>query len=86
MKTATITLENVSDEFLKIFKELAKIANAKFKVDKPKDKAKKLKAKAPNEATLKAVKACGQGHSKAYENFGDFWDEVQKELSDETRP
>ena len=86
MKTATITLENVSDEFVKVFKELAKIANAKFKVDKPKERAKRLKnAKIPNDETLKAAQMCEKGHCKRYASFGDFWDEVQKEVRDEAR-
>ena len=83
----TITLENPSNELLQAFRQLAKLANTGLKITKNEPKSpKKTGAKAPNEATLKAAKACGQGHSKAYENFGDFWDEVQKELSDEARP
>ena len=57
MNSATITLENVSDEFLKVFKELAKVANAKFKVDKSKKtKAPKNLKEIPNKETLKAMK------------------------------
>ncbi len=87
MKTATITLENVSDEFVKVFKELAKIANAKFKVDKPKERAKRLKsAKIPNDETLKAIRECESGQSgKIYENFSDFWDEMKREIDDEIK-
>lgn len=85
MNSATITLENVSDEFLKVFKELAKVANAKFKVNKSTKTHKKSK-EIPNEETLKAIKECESGKSgKIYEDFGAFWDEMKREVDDEIK-
>lgn len=87
MNSATITLENVSDEFLKVFKELAKVANAKFKVDKSKKtKAPKNLKEIPNKETLKAIKECESGkNGKSYEKFSDFWDEMKREIDDEVK-
>lgn len=87
MNSATITLENVSDEFLKVFKELAKVANAKFKVNKStKTKTHKKSKEIPNEETLKAIKECESGKSgKIYEDFGAFWDEMKREVDDEIK-
>lgn len=56
--TATITLENVSDDVLKIFKSLAKVANVKCKVTKsqsPLDKA--IKSYEKEKHTLKTYKS-----------------------------
>lgn len=87
MNSATITLENVSDEFLKVFKELAKVANAKFKVDKSKKtKASKNLKEIPSKETLKAMKECESGkNGKSYEKFSDFWDEMKREIDDEVK-
>ena len=83
MNSATITLENVSDEFLKVFKELAKVANAKFKVNKSKKSPKTLK-EIPNEETLKAIKECERGKSgKVYKNFLEFHKEIMMEMANE---
>lgn len=40
MNTTTITLENASNEFLSLFKGLAKVANVNFKIKKAKKKSK----------------------------------------------
>lgn len=87
MNSATITLENVNDEFVKVFKELAKVANAKFKVNKnTKTKAHKSPKEIPNEETLRAIKECESGKSgEIYENFSAFWDEMKREIHNETK-
>lgn len=85
MNSATITLENVSDEFLKVFKELAKVANAKFKVNKSKKSPKTLK-EIPNKETLKAIRECERGESgEIVENFSalEFHKQMMAEIANE---
>lgn len=89
MNSATITLENVSDEFLKVFKELAKVANAKFKVNKSaKTKAQKKSKEIPNDETLRAIKECESGKSgEIVENFNalEFHKQIMAEIANESQ-
>lgn len=62
--TATFTIENATDELLKAFKSMAKVANAKFKV------AKTPKAKEPefytleNSPAIKSIEKWEKAHPK----------------------
>lgn len=74
----TLVIKNVKQEFVKNFKDLASEIHADIEICESKQGI-------PNAETMEAIKLCGNGEATEYASFGEFWQEMEREVNAEIK-
>ncbi|TLD84662.1 hypothetical protein [Helicobacter trogontum] len=74
----TLVISNVKQEFVEKFKDLASKIHADVEICES-------EREIPNAQTMEAIRLCGNSESTEYANFGEFWQEMEREVNAEIK-